>query len=46
MDVITPFDGLAGIPGIAWGIVFSVLAILPVLYFATQKKKETSVWIR
>lgn len=46
MDVITPFDGLAGIPSIAWGIVFSVLAVLPVLYFATQKKKETSVWIR
>ena len=46
MDLITPFDGLAGIPGIAWGIVFSVLAALPVLYFATQKKKEGSVWIR
>lgn len=46
MDVVTPFDGLAGIPGIAWGVFFTVLAVLPVIFFATQKKKEGALWIR
>ena len=46
MDVVTPFDGLAGIPGIAWGVFFTVLAALPVIFFATQKKRETNLWIR
>ena len=46
IDVVSPFDGLAGIPGIAWGVFFTVLAVLPVLFFATQKKRETNLWIR
>ena len=43
---MTPFDGIAGIPGLAWGIFFTVLVVLPVLFFATQKKREKAIWIR
>ena len=42
VDLMAPFNGLAGIPGFVWGIFFLVIAALPIIYVTLGRRKGAS----
>lgn len=39
LDIVGPFAGLLGVPGIVWGVFFTVVAALPIVFSATGGRK-------
>ena len=39
VDLTAPFAGIAGIPGFVWGIFFTVIAALPIIYVTLGRRK-------